>query len=157
MKIRLALSILLLFAQAQNFRPVTEAMLRNPAPGDWLNWRRTDNAWGYSPLNQITRDNVRQLQLAWSWAMDDTGAGEATPLVYDGILYLPNPRGVIQALDGATGDLIWEYRPGLQAPAPAQSAGGEQTAIPRLAQRPAAAAGGGEADTRGIQRNLAIF
>ena len=98
-------------AQVKDFRPVTEAMLRNPAPGDWLNWRRTDNAWGYSPLDQINRQNVQQLQLAWSWAMDDTGAQEATPLVYDGIMYLPNPRGVIQALDAATGDLIWEYRP----------------------------------------------
>ena len=45
-------------AQVKDFRPVTEAMLRNPAPGDWLNWRRTDNAWGYSPLDQINRQNV---------------------------------------------------------------------------------------------------
>ena len=98
-------------AQVKDFRPVTEAMLRNPAAGDWLNWRRTDNAWGYSPLEQINRQNVQQLQLAWSWAMDDTGSQQPTPLVYDGIMYLPNPRGVIQALDAATGDLIWEYRP----------------------------------------------
>src|SRR5262249_48200164 len=49
---------LLLFAQLKESRPVTEAMLRNPAPGDWPNWRRTDNAWGYSPLDQITRQNV---------------------------------------------------------------------------------------------------
>src|SRR5215475_1118053 len=103
--------IVVLFAQAKDFRPVTEAMLRNPAPGDWLNWRRTDNAWGYSPLDQINRQNVSQLQLAWSWAMDDTGANQPTPLVHDGVMYLPNPRGVIQALDGATGDLIWQYRP----------------------------------------------
>ena len=82
----------LLDAQVKSFRPVTEAMLRNPAPGDWLNWRRTDNAWGYSPLDQITRQNVGQLQLAWSWSMDDTGSQQATPLVYDGIMYLPNPR-----------------------------------------------------------------
>ena len=107
----------LLDAQVKSFRPVTEAMLRNPAPGDWLNWRRTDNAWGYSPLDQITRQNVQQLQLAWSWSMDDTGSQQATPLVYDGVMYLPNPRGVIQALDAATGDLIWEYRPGA-TPAP---------------------------------------
>ena len=40
---------------------------RNPAPGDWLNWRRTDNAWGYSPLDQINTRNVQRLQLAWSW------------------------------------------------------------------------------------------
>jgi alcohol dehydrogenase (cytochrome c) len=147
-----------LAAQVKNFRPVTEAMLRSPAPGDWLNWRRTDNAWGYSPLDQITRQNVQQLRLAWSWAMDDTGAQEATPLVYDGVMYLPNPRGVIQALDAATGDLIWEYRPADKArtPAPAPAAGGgEQSAIPRLAQRPAAEVGGEGA--RGIQRNIAIY
>ena len=124
---------LLLFAQVKEFRPVTETMLRSPAPGDWLNWRRTDNAWGYSPLDQINRQNVTQLQLAWSWAMDDTGANEATPLVYDGIMYLPNPRGVIQALDAATGDLIWQYRPA------------------------AAKAAEGSDASRGIQRNIAIF
>ena len=131
------LGSLLLVGQVKDFRPITEAMLRNPAPGDWLNWRRTDNAWGYSPLDQINKQNVQQLQLAWSWAMDDTGAQEATPLVYDGIMYLPNPRGVIQALDAATGDLIWEYRPDAgQTPAPAA---------------------GGVAEGRGIQRNIAIF
>src|SRR4030081_2869954 len=105
-------------AQVKGFRPVTEAMLRNPAPGDWLNWRRTDNAWGYRPLDQINRQNVRQLQLAWSWAMDDTGAQEATPLVHDGIMYLPSPRGVIQALDAADGDLILHPRPAAAASAP---------------------------------------
>lgn len=100
-------------AQVKGFVSVSEDMLRDPPPGDWLNWRRTDDAWGYSPLDQITVDNVDQLQLAWSWAMDDTGGQEAAPLVHDGIIYLPNPRGVIQALDGATGDLIWENRPGV--------------------------------------------
>src|SRR4026207_639896 len=80
----------LLDAQVKDFRPVTEAMLRNPSPGDWLNWRRTDNAWGYSPLDQITRQNAQNLQLAWSWAMEDTGAQEAVPLVYNGVMYLPN-------------------------------------------------------------------
>ena len=142
--------------QGRDFRPVTEAMLRNPAAGDWLNWRRTDNAWGYSPLDQINRQNVQHLQLAWSWAMDDSGSQQATPLVYDGIMYLPNPRGVIQALDAATGDLIWEYRPAAgQTPAPAPTGGSEQTSIPRLAQRPTAA-GAGDGG-RGIQRNVAIF
>src|SRR6266853_2869436 len=120
MRLKFSVSILVtvlvgsswLAAQVQDFRPVTEAVLRNPAPGDWLNWRRTDNAWGYSPLDQINTRNVGRLQLAWSWAMENTGAQETTPLVYDGVMYLPNPRGVIQALDAATGDLLWEYRPG---------------------------------------------
>lgn len=47
--------------QVQNFQPVTEGMLRNPPPGDWVNWRRTDNSWGYSPLNEINTKNVQQL------------------------------------------------------------------------------------------------
>src|SRR5215471_16734999 len=161
MRTRIALSIsmmacwggIYLFAQVREFRPVTEAALRNPSPGDWLNWRRTDSAWGYSPLDQINRQNVNQLQLAWSWAMDDTGANEATPLVYNGIMYLPNPRGVVQALDAATGDLIWQYRPQVNRPSTTPTAGGgEQTAIPRLAQGNAAAGEG-----RGIQRNVAIY
>ena len=147
MSVAVLVGSLALVAQVKDFRPVTEAMLRNPDAGDWLNWRRTDNAWGYSPLDQINRQNVQQLQLAWSWAMDDTGAKEATPLVHDGVMYLPNPRGVIQALDAATGDLIWEYRPEAPTPTPAAAAqrggstagGGEQTDIPALSQaRPGA-------------------
>jgi alcohol dehydrogenase (cytochrome c) len=128
-----ALGSLWLAAQVKDFRAVTETMLRNPAPGDWLNWRRTDNAWGYSPLDQINRQNVPRLQLAWSWAMENTGAQEATPLVHDGVMYLPNPRGVIQALDASTGDLLWEYRP--------ESAKGQ----------------GASGDGNGVQRNIAIF
>jgi alcohol dehydrogenase (cytochrome c) len=154
-----------------SYRPVTELMLRNPPPEDWLNWRRTDSNWGYSTIAQITTANVQTMQLAWSWSMDDTGANEATPLVHDGIMYLPNPRGVIQALDAATGDLIWEYRPAPEAsptaapraaaPASTSARGsgqGEQTDVPRQAQRPAAAGGGAGGDEgRGIQRNIAIY
>jgi alcohol dehydrogenase (cytochrome c) len=130
----LSLGSLWLAAQVKDFRAVTEAMLRNPAPGDWLNWRRTDNAWGYSPLDQVNTRNVQGLQLAWSWAMENTGAQEATPLVHDGVMYLPNPRGVIQALDASTGDLLWEYRP---------ARGSTST--------------GGSGDGNGVQRNVAIF
>jgi alcohol dehydrogenase (cytochrome c) len=92
----------------RSFTPVTDAMLHNPSPNDWLHWRRTLDGWGYSPLNQITRDNVGQLQLAWSWAMRP-GSNQATPLVYNGVMYLVNPGSSVQALDAATGDLIWEY------------------------------------------------
>ena len=65
---------------------------------------------GYSPLAQINRQNVGQLQLAWAWAMEP-GSQETTPLVYQGAMYLANPGGVVQALDAASGDLLWEYRP----------------------------------------------
>ncbi|MBF8270655.1 MAG: methanol dehydrogenase large subunit protein, partial [Gammaproteobacteria bacterium] len=96
-------------AAVDNFVPVTDAMLQNPADGDWLMWRRTLNSWGYSPLKQIERGNVKGLALVWSRPMAP-GLQEATPLVYNGIMYLPNPNDVIQAIDAASGDLIWEYR-----------------------------------------------
>ena len=93
----------------RTFTRVTDDMLRNPRADDWLHWRRTLDGWGDSPLNQINRGNVSQLQLAWSWALHP-GSNQATPLVHDGVMYVPNPNSVVQALDAATGDLIWEYR-----------------------------------------------
>ena len=50
------------------FRPLTQAMLNDPDPADWLMWRGGYANWGYSPLDQITPDNVNELRLAWSWA-----------------------------------------------------------------------------------------
>lgn len=91
------------------FHPVTDATLQNPDPADWLMWRRTLNGWGYSPLDQINQMNVNDLRLVWTRAMTP-GNQQGTPLVYKGVMYLPNPRDVIQAIDAATGDLIWEYR-----------------------------------------------
>lgn len=95
--------------EVKDFTPVTDEMLRNPPPGDWLNWRRALDGQGYSPLNQITRDNVRDLRLAWVWTMAD-GSNQTTPLVHDGVMYLINPGDIIQALDAKTGEFIWEYR-----------------------------------------------
>ena len=90
--------------------PVTDEMLLNPPDGDWLMWRRTYNGWGYSPLDEINKDNVKDLQLAWAWGMTPGGRTQETPLVHDGIIYIQNSTHLIQALDGATGDLIWEYQ-----------------------------------------------
>jgi alcohol dehydrogenase (cytochrome c) len=102
-------------AQGRGFRPVTDEMLRNPPAEDWLSWRGTGQSLGYSPLKQINRDNVGQLQLAWSWTME-AGAQEPAMLAHDGVLYVPNPGGIVQALDGATGNLLWEYRPPTTGP-----------------------------------------
>ena len=99
-------------AQAQSsadFVPVPAALLQAPAPDDWLMWRRTLDGWGYSPLDQITRENVSELRMVWTRALT-RGSQQGTPLAYDGVLYMPNPRDVIQAIDAATGDLKWEHR-----------------------------------------------
>ena len=89
--------------------PVTDAMLHDPDPSDWLMWRRTLDSWGYSPLDQIDRSNVGDLRMAWSRALT-RGRQQGTPLVYNGVMYMPNPRDVIQAIDAVTGDLLWEHR-----------------------------------------------
>ena len=91
-----------------DFTPVTDAMLADPSPNDWLMWRRTLDGWGYSPLDQITRANVGTLRMAWTRALR-TGSMEGTPLAYDGVLYMPNSSDAIQAIDAVTGDLKWEY------------------------------------------------
>lgn len=94
---------------AANEERVTDAVLRNPDPADWPSWRRDRGTSGYSPLGQITRDNVRQLRLAWAWGMEP-GALQPEPLVYRGVMYLPHPGNVVQALDARSGALLWEYR-----------------------------------------------
>ena len=104
-----AIGVAVPYAQNDDYRPVTDAMLQDPEPGDWLNWRRTLDGWGYSPLDEITTDNVGDLRLVWSWAIGE-GNQQTTPLVHDGIMYLANPGSVIQAIDAATGELLWEYR-----------------------------------------------
>ena len=105
------------YSQAQrakierDYMSVTQAMLNDPDPSDWLMWRRTYEGWGYSPLDQIDRNNVHALQLAWSYALDPYGGGSQTePIVHDGVLYLRHPSELLAAHDAASGDLLWEYR-----------------------------------------------
>src|SRR5215204_5359627 len=95
---------------ARRFVPVTDAMLQKPDASEWLMWRRTLDGWGYSPLNQINRNNVSQLRLVWTRGMAAGGSNESTPLVHDGVMYLPNTGDNIQAIDAMTGDLIWDYQ-----------------------------------------------
>ena len=90
------------------FIPLTDAMLRDPNPADWPMMRRNFYAHSYSPLDQINTETVKTLQLEWVWNMHE-GDSEPAPLVYNGIVYLINPGNVIQALDGKTGELIWEH------------------------------------------------
>jgi len=96
-------------AQVADLTPVTDEMLRRPADGDWLQWRRTYDGWAYSPLDQITRDNVGTLQLVWSRALGE-GSVQLIPLVHDGVMFIPDPDGRVTAVDATTGDLVWQYQ-----------------------------------------------
>jgi alcohol dehydrogenase (cytochrome c) len=93
----------------RNLVPLTEDNLKNPSPNDWLMYNRTYDAQRFSPLQQINKSNVGQLKLAWS-VKEDAGSQEGIPLVHDGVMYLQAPGAVIQALDAATGQLIWEHK-----------------------------------------------
>ncbi|HEX5649698.1 MAG TPA: PQQ-binding-like beta-propeller repeat protein [Steroidobacteraceae bacterium] len=101
-------------AQLGEVRPVTDAMLAAPAGASWLGYRGNLANWGFSSLDQVDASNVARLTLAWSWPLDP-GINETTPLAHDGVLYVVNPGGAIQALDGRSGDMIWEYRRKLPA------------------------------------------
>ncbi|MCE2541651.1 MAG: hypothetical protein J4G16_15125, partial [Acidobacteria bacterium] len=82
----LLLSAAVAGAQDDGISPVTDAMLDDPPAADWLHWRHSPEGWGHSPLDQITRDNVAELRLVWSWALEP-GSQETTPLVHDGVMF----------------------------------------------------------------------
>src|SRR6202158_3113033 len=90
------------------FRPVTEAMLTKVPDGDWLAWRRTYDASGFSPLKKINKTNINDLRVAWTWSLPN-GPNESTPVVHDGVLFVHSYGDKVQALDAATGDLLWQY------------------------------------------------
>src|SRR5688572_6738020 len=92
------------------FVPVTDEVLRDPSPNDWLMFSRTYDAQRFSPLTQINKENVGQLKLAWKREMGTGGSQESVPLVYRGVMYTFHPGAVIQAIDAANGTLIWEYK-----------------------------------------------
>src|SRR5499426_4880244 len=103
-------------AQVKTVKPVTQAMLLNPPPDDWLMYSRTYDAQRYSPLNQINKQNVGRLTQVWK---NDLPAGsiEIIPIVHDGVMYVevPSsengmPKTAVQALDATNGDVIWEYK-----------------------------------------------
>src|SRR5215467_12153791 len=96
-------------AQVQNYKPVTQEMLLNPSPGDWLMFSRTYDAQRFSPLKQINKQNVAQLRLAWERGMG-AGQTETIPIVHNGVMYVVNPGAIVQALDATNGDLVWEYK-----------------------------------------------
>src|SRR6185369_16140860 len=87
-----------------------------PAAADtqWISYSASNRSTGYSRADLITRDNVKNLQIAWSWKFDNFGNTntEVTPIMVNGILYFPlSPRRTIVAADPGTGETLWTYRP----------------------------------------------
>lgn len=101
-----------LVGSIRDYRPVTDAMLVRPDPNDWLIYRGNYQAHNHSALDQINDGNVDQLQLKWSWAMNEGGQNSTGPTVHDGIMFLANTSNTVHALDAQTGELLWENRLG---------------------------------------------
>jgi len=81
----------------------------NKEPQNWLTFYGNYRAWSYSPLNQITRQNVRRLVPAWTFPTGGRGGLESAPIIADGKLYLVDQNSNVFALDAVTGKLIWNY------------------------------------------------
>jgi quinoprotein glucose dehydrogenase len=87
-----------------------------PRTREW-NWYGGDaEATRYSPLEQITPSNVKNLKVAWIHKTGDANlrpatASECTPIVVDGVMYITTPRLKVQALNAATGQLLWSFDP----------------------------------------------
>jgi quinoprotein glucose dehydrogenase len=92
--------------------------------GEWIDYGGDVSGAKYSPLDEITRDNVGRLQLAWEWHPPDKtmpaqgdlpattpGAFQSTPLMLDRTLYLSTPFGRVVALDADTGRELWVFDP----------------------------------------------
>ena len=92
-----------------NYAPVTGEMLANPAPENWLTWRRSHAGLGYSPLRQIDTGNVNELTIAWAQALPP-GVNMNEPLVRDGVLYVFGYGDSVHAFDAADGRSLWSYQ-----------------------------------------------
>src|SRR6476660_845506 len=83
-------------------------------PNNWPQYNRTANAWRYSPLDQINKDNVSKLSVAWIAHGGDITMGiQETPLVIDGVIYSITSGNRVAALDAKTGQEFWSYQPKL--------------------------------------------
>ena len=91
------------------WEPITEERLLEPEDGDWMSYRRTYDVTGFSPLDQIDRDNVGDLRLVWSWSMRDNSRWVPTPIVANGLMYVSEGSGRVTAFDVVSGDVAWVH------------------------------------------------
>ena len=87
--------------------------IRHCPDSDWCAYHRTvDTAWRYSPLGEINKNNVGNLQVAWIFQPGETRMGlHSTPLVVDGAMYLASNPSTVWKIDAASGKRLWSYEP----------------------------------------------
>jgi quinoprotein glucose dehydrogenase len=99
-------------------RPATGGAAGSAVTGEWRSYGAVEGSNRYSPLDLITRDNVKNLQVAWTWRFDNYGTAtetlntETTPLMVNGVLYFTaGPRRTVVAANAGTGETLWSWRP----------------------------------------------
>jgi len=92
---------------------VNEArVLSEAAEGrNWLLSGRTFEAQHFSPLREITDQNVSKLGLAWFLDIDSAVGIVAEPIVVDGVIYVSAPLSKVYAVDAASGKMLWKFDP----------------------------------------------
>jgi alcohol dehydrogenase (cytochrome c) len=93
-----------------DYAPVSDARLRNPEPENWLMFRRTYDGWGFSPLDQINKRNVDELEMVWTVSTGITEGHQSPPIVNDGVMFVTTPMNQVHAIEADTGNVLWSYR-----------------------------------------------
>ena len=86
------------------------------AQQEWRTWSGGNDGNRYSPLKQINKSNVKQLQVAWEFHSGDADSRgrtnmQCTPVIVNGVLYATTPTLMAVALDAATGKELWRFEP----------------------------------------------
>jgi len=89
----------------QSYTPVTAERLKKPEDGNWFHFRRTYDGWGFSPLKEITPDNVARLQPVWSMATGQVEGHQAPPIVNNGVMFVATPGNQMLAIEAKTGNI----------------------------------------------------
>src|SRR5216684_2256136 len=92
------------------YAPVTAERLKKPEDGNWLMFRRTFDGWGYSPLDEINRENVSRLQHAWSFATGQVEGHQAPPIVNNVVMFVATPGNQLLAMEAKSGKILWRYK-----------------------------------------------
>ena len=97
-------------AATDSYSNVTDARLINPEERNWLSYRGNLEGWGFSTLDEITVDNVANLEPVWTFSTGVLGGHESPPIVNDGVMFVTTPGNLLYAIDAASGDLLWRYQ-----------------------------------------------
>ena len=96
-------------AVLEKLSPVSDEMLNNPPAEDWLLWQRSYDNQGYSPLDQIDRENVADLQLSWRMPLQ-AGDNNPGPIIHEGVMFFFTFPDTVLAIDASNGALLWRYQ-----------------------------------------------